>query len=141
MATQSDFKDVLRWLVMLPAAAVGSLIASGFMRMAEERVLLQNLFQGFLGPDSFIGRAFLEVTQHVTLGALFVVIGVLIAPSRERQVALVLGGLSLVLAGVALGPALLLGDAWAIVGGICVIGGAAWGAHYCAGEFSDLQEQ
>lgn len=105
---------VLRWIGFLPAAAVAASVA--WIAVG----ILGRIGLSYAGVESgsFIDQLYFATTGHGIMGGVFVLVGTKVAPAHRIVVAYVLAGLSLLLCGFALFPALIVADAWAIVGAI-----------------------
>lgn len=107
--------SILRWIVMLPAAAGGSLLAYYIVD------ILNRLGMARYGdPDSFMGKVFTQWASNLALGAAFVFIATYIAPSFKKQVAIFMAGLALLLSGATLFAAILTRDYWAMFATVCL---------------------
>lgn len=105
---------VIRWLGFLPAAAVAASVAWVVIN------ILGRFGLSYAGVESgsFIDQLYFTTAGHGIMGGMFVLAGTKVAPAHRIVVAYVLAGLSLLLCGFALFPALIVADAWAIVGAI-----------------------
>jgi len=123
---------VLRWIGFLPAAIVGSIIVFWILTVGNEITM-----SPFVSPDSFMGRLFLLSVPNVACGAAFVYVGVLTAPASKRLLSLVMGGLTLLGAGVSFSGAIMARDWWGVYG-------IAWmvvGGIVCAYELFKYQNE
>ncbi|OQW66961.1 MAG: hypothetical protein BVN29_04810 [Nitrospira sp. ST-bin5] len=116
----SSAKAILRWAALAPGA-----IAAGWLAWVLVNFLnrLTMSFQG-LDPNSFLGRAYIETLSGLIMGAAFVYVGAKIAPAHNKNVSFVLAGIAFMMSGIALFPAIVKPDYWAIWSGLCVGFGA-----------------
>jgi hypothetical protein len=75
---------------------------------------------GYVDPDSWLARVFLEWIGSAIMGAAAVYIAVYVAPAHNRIVAVVMAGLILVVSGALLFAGFLARDYWAIFGTVCL---------------------
>lgn len=96
----------LRWIAMLPAAALGGMLAWWLI------VTLNRISMPFAGvnPDSLLASIFILVSSSTVFGGAFVYIAAYVAPSHEKQVAMIFAGLLILLAGAALFASILTRD-------------------------------
>ena len=95
---------VIRWIVFLPiaffAAWLGWILINVLGRFSLS-------FVGF-DADSFLGQYYFNSAGSVAMGAAFVYIGAIIAPSHQKNVAYALAGLGLVIGGFLLFPSIMM---------------------------------
>lgn len=84
----------LRWVLFIPAALIGSILASGII------FLINTSYEG-IKEGSFLYNI-LDIARCGVLGGLFVAIGAYMAPKHQFNVALILGLLMSMFAGVVL---------------------------------------
>jgi hypothetical protein len=120
MDSKNTAKAILRWVALLPGA-----VAAGWLTWILVS-FLNRLTMGFQGldPNSFLGRAYVETVSGLIMGAAFVYVGAKIAPAHNKNVSFVLAGIALMMSGIALFPAIVKPDYWAIWSGLCVGFGA-----------------
>lgn len=121
MDPTSDSMKILRWFGMLPLALLGALATLYLVQV------LNRLTMGLQGIDSgsLLTRGFIEFASHAAMGAVFVFVAAKVAPSNKKLVAYSFAGIGFVTAGFLLFPAFLVGDPWAIWGGLSLIIGVA----------------
>lgn len=107
-----------RWLVLLPASLAGAWLAYFVITLINKVTAV-----AYLDPDSFMMKAYLETSGHITLGAAFVYVGVYIAPAHKRATAYSMAGLSISFVSVLLYTALMAPTVnyWAVYGGVAVL--------------------
>ncbi len=132
---KSKTLDILRWIVLLPGAAISSWLGWIILN------ILGRFSLGYVGvsPHSLLGQFYYNTAGHAIMGAAFVYVGAKIAPSYRRIVAYVLAGLGLVLAGFFLFPAIMVRDGWAIWGAICIINGVGATAYLIHQGETDIE--
>jgi len=107
--TQNKLTVCLRWAAVLPAAVLGCVVARVVI------VLLNRItMAGYVDPDSFLARVFVEWVGSLIMGAAAVYIGWYVAPAYKLHTAITLAGLVLLVSGALLFAALLQRDYWAI---------------------------
>lgn len=111
---------VLRWVGFLPIAVVAAWLAWIGVN------ILGRFSFGFVGvrPEDFPAKLFFMTAGHAAMGAAFVYVGAKIAPYHRVIVAFILGGIGIIVAGFLLFPAVMIGDLWAVWGGLLVAMGA-----------------
>ena len=103
-------KIVGRWIVFAPAA-----IAAAFVAQLAARVLYNgSLIYAGVDPHGLLGRGFSEAAGGIAMGAAFVYVAARVAPRRQREVALIMAAIGLVLTGIAMYPAILVRSYWAM---------------------------
>ena len=115
--------NILRWIVIFPGALLGAwltwIIFDFVLKLTTHMFLLYQY-----EPESFYSRtiAFItDIISHGVLGAMFVYLGAKIAPTHRKVVAYVLAGLSFLIVGFSLYPAIIIRDMLAIGGAIAVV--------------------
>lgn len=127
--------DVLRWIGFLPVAMLAAWLAWYLV------YILGRFSLGFvgIGPEDFRWKLYFITAGHGLMGAAFVYVGAKVAPFYRVVVALILGGIAIILAGFLLFPAVMARDWWAIWGSLYVaIGAGAMVYLFHAGE-TDLE--
>ena len=122
--------DVLRWVAVLPGAALGAVIASGLT------VLINRWTAGaYVDVDSFLFRAWVVTIQHQVLAWAFVCGAAFIAPQYRRNVAFAATAVCILASGFALFPAVQTQAWWSVYAGvITAIGGGAAGWTVYSGD-------
>jgi hypothetical protein len=102
---------VLRWLAVLPAAVIASIVGHWLV------VGINRLSMAMVGvnPDSLLASIFIFLVGSVVTGAGFVYVGTYVAPAHERAVAFVLAAIFILLAGAVLLVLLERGDLVALL--------------------------
>lgn len=80
-------KVILRWIAVLPAAAIGAFVAHIFF------TLMSGLMNGFANPDPTVislPRVLGAIATDAIVGFTFVFVGVATAPNRKNEVSAVL---------------------------------------------------
>lgn len=104
---------VVRWVLFIPAAILGSLVVH-FLVVLLNRVTMGG---GYIDPDSFIGGLFLLYVGNLASGFSLVYIASFLAPLHKRRVAIIMASLTLVLFGAVLfGTLVVTKNYWAIPG-------------------------
>jgi hypothetical protein len=128
---QGAISRAVRWISILPVGAVAAYTAwLGFTVL--NRV---SMFMVGFDPDSFVARAYTELTGSCAMGAAFVYFGARLAPSHRAVVAFTLCGVAVAAAGLLIYPALITRDWWPVFANIAMGAGAVgvtWSIH--AGE-------
>ncbi len=131
----SPFIVALRWIAVLPAAAVAGYVAWLLVNLLNRVTFF---FQG-LDPNSLFNRAFIEAASGLAMGAATVYVGAKVAPFHRAVVVFLLAGLSILAAGFLLFPAIVARSGWAIYSAIwwaIGAGAVAWAVY--TGEVSGL---
>ena len=127
----------LRWLLVLPASAVGAYLAWLAVNFLNR---LTFLFQG-INPNSLLSRLFIEAASSAAMGAAAVYAGAKTAPANRRPVVFVLAALTILAGGFLLFPAMIARDGWAIYSVAWLLLGAgsvAWSVY--TGETGDFDD-
>jgi hypothetical protein len=122
----SQFKDVVRWILILPTSVLGSWLAYYVVAVGEAI----GMSAAGADPNSTMGQVYMVGLSHMLMGAAWVYLGARIAPKNNELVAYALAAIGLVFCGFFLFPAVLSSEYWAIGGAICAafgIGAAAYG--------------
>ena len=138
MDLKQTLYDLLRWLAMLPAAALCSWIAyflvgfGGRLGMASQGV----------NPDSLLATALWVWTSHAAAGAAWVYSGARVAPRHKAPTAYCMSGIGLIGVGFVFYPAAMMADYWAVWGGFSfALGAAGVAAAALLGEVPSLAER
>ena len=100
-------KLILRWIAVLPAAALGSALAG----MA---VFLLNLISWPVSTDGLLFKLFIGFARGIAFGISFVYIATYVAPSHKKRIAFVAPALVLALGVTVIWRFWVNGDHWAI---------------------------
>jgi hypothetical protein len=106
----------VRWVLFIPGALVGAVVVH-ILYMLINRL---GMSMYWMNPDSLFAKLFLVPAASGLMGASFVYIGTYIAPEKKKLVAVILGGVLLVLSGFLLFPAIWTVDLWAIVADVAM---------------------
>ena len=116
--------DALRWILVLPGAVVCSYL---FYLL----FYFFNKHTPYISTEGYLGYIIL-FASHAVMGASFVTVGTLIAPSWRRTCAVCLFGIVCMIVGVAIFANIITNPLWVnIVCAICILGGAGYGLSYC----------
>lgn len=120
---------VLRWIVLLPASALGSyLVFVFFYWLNKSKDYPQTNF------DSLWNYAIMFVS-HVLMGAAFIGIGIYIAPAYRKICSCVLFGIVCIFSGIAIFANVLSSFSWiSLISTMCMIGGAGYVFYYSITE-------
>ncbi|MFA5829666.1 MAG: hypothetical protein WC843_04180 [Candidatus Gracilibacteria bacterium] len=90
-------KNVLLWVAVLPASLVSMMLSFGLWR------ILHNLTAArYIDTNSWLNIFFIEIMSNLIAGAVFVFIGYKIAPNNQKNTAIVLTALLLLVGGSSL---------------------------------------
>ncbi len=121
---------IIRWILFFPAAIIGSILVTGLWNI---------LGNSSLASQGFIEGSFWYAFQQNVVGSLvaatsFVYIGALIAPRKQKAVAIILGAFVLIFGTALLTSSILLTPGgqigWFIVADLSLIVGAVTAAYY-----------
>lgn len=109
----------LRWIALLPASAFGSLLVYVIFVFLNKTI-------AFTGNDTVWNYA-IEFIGQAMMGGAFVIIGVCIAPSKQKICATVLFAIACIFLGVSLTFGIMSDYPWKdYVGMLCTILGAGY---------------
>lgn len=124
----------IRWILFIPGAFLGSYVVHVIVIFVNRTSMIN--------PDSFFGMLFILPAASLAMGASFVYLGTYIAPEKKKTVALVLGGMLLIITGFLLFPAIMMVDVWSIVGAVAMnIGSVGVVLSVFRGEIDSLTEK
>lgn len=128
--TCAKIAAILRWVVMLPTALLAGLVSHGLVYWVNRLTMSR-----YLDPDSFFGDASVQFFAKAAMGWVLVYVGARVAPGYRKHVALVMGGIVLLLAGSLLLPFIASG-AWPKLIGIggLILGGCVAAHGICTAE-------
>ncbi len=116
---------VLRWIAFLPASIISGYLAWFLLKLVN-RV---SFSMTGVNPDALLSRIFIERVSQGFLGAAIVYVAAQIVPSHKTVIVFVMAGLTILGAGIAMFPSIIMKNLWAIYGCICMAvgaGGVAW---------------
>lgn len=121
-------RPVLRWIAVIPAAICSAVIASIVVRTVNR---ITDWGMGF-NPDAPFVRIYQEAVENWLLGAAAVWIAAYVAPTKQRETALLGCAVVLIISGFMVAATAANRDWWAIYGSLWVAVGAGsvgWQAH------------
>lgn len=89
-----DIKAILRWIVFLPAAGIAGFLAYNIAWYMHELV-----FGLFIGSGTLFGGSLVRFFSYLYMGIAIVYVACYVAPSSKKGIAVVMGGLVLILSG------------------------------------------
>lgn len=98
-------KSALRWIAVLPTAALASWLAW---------LAISGWYQHFLASQNFFFRATVEFIAGVARGGAFVYVGAWVAPNHKRATAYALAAIALLLHGALFYYVMKAGNYWAM---------------------------
>lgn len=115
-AMSNKIINVLRWIIFIPGAALGSWLAWTFFNATGKFSFW------YVGVDSdwFISQLYFETAGPAAMGAAFIFVGAKIAPSHRKIVAYILAGLGCMISGFTLFSGITVGNGWTIWGSFCL---------------------
>ncbi len=114
---------VLRWVAVLPAAVLGSMLTQLLY------VAVNDFFATDAEKSNPISAIFILIVGNILAGGAFVYISVYVSPYHERQVALISAGLFILLSGILILYFALAGD-WLSVAKSALSTVGAYGVAY-----------
>lgn len=82
-----------------------------------------------VNPDTLLSRILIEGVSQCALGAAIVYVAAQIVPSHKTVIVFVMAALTILGAGIAMSPSIVMKNLWAIFGCMCMAvgaGGVAW---------------
>lgn len=114
-----DLPSLLRWIIFLPAAVLAGFLAYTIAWFTHEWA-----FGLFIGSGTLFGGAMVRLLSYLYMGLATVYVACFVAPSSKKGVAVVMGGLVLILSGATMFYALSVPEYWGIVDSIAMDLGA-----------------
>lgn len=114
-----DIPSLLRWIVFLPAAAL-----AGFLAYTVAWFTHEWAFGLFIGSGTLFGGSLVRFFSYLYMGIATVYAACFVAPSSKKIVAVITGGLVLVISGATMFYALSVPEYWGIVDSIAIDLGA-----------------
>lgn len=122
MRAQSTTATLARWIAFAPAAAIAGYLAWIAAKAISHIGFLLN------GQDSeyFINKLSWISLAHIAMGAAFVYVGAMIAPTtKKRAVAFGMSAVALMVAGVGIFASFIAQDYWAVYAAILIAASAS----------------
>jgi hypothetical protein len=136
MSAGSTTKNVLRWVVCLPGAAIAAWLA-----WVVVSVIGRWAASGYVDPDGFLMKAYYTLINHGVLGAAFVYFGARIAPSHRKVVAIVLAVIAVLFMALSTYFAFAQENWWAFAACIATAVGSGAVVYSIASGELDLYEK
>lgn len=89
-----DIKSILRWIVFLPAAAIAGFLVYNIVWYMQSFTTWV-----FVGSGPMADIYFIRFFSYLCMGIATVYVACLVAPSSKKSIAVIMGGLVLILSG------------------------------------------